>query len=94
MRTASEIMAGMIIQGNVAPLKAEIEMLRGALEQIASLRPLWHGGVGPTPRSQLEGLIQQMQDEARAALQRLDTTRADPLEHSNTPLNYGHINGV
>ena len=51
-----------------AALRAEVKMLRGALEQIESITPMWEGGVsGPSPQN-LRATIEDMKAEARAAL--------------------------
>jgi hypothetical protein len=46
----------------------KIALLTEALTDIATARPIWHDGVGPVPRGDLEGLIQDMKDVANCAL--------------------------
>jgi len=46
----------------------EIERLRQVLDDIASARMLWHGGIGRPPYEQVAGLVQDMKEMARESL--------------------------
>ena len=45
-----------------------VALLQEALEDIAAMQPLWHGGVGRVPYHSLQGLVEQMRETASEAL--------------------------
>ena len=49
--------------------EAEVERLRGVLHQIESISPMWEGGVRGPSRDNLLSTLENMKEEARAALQ-------------------------
>jgi hypothetical protein len=49
----------------------EAQRLRQALEDIAGAQMLWHGGIGPRLRSQLEEFIKELQEMASTALKEI-----------------------